>query len=62
MVIKLYFHCKIVNFCLGPNPPNPGLVPRINPGFGFDKSAGNPGLRGPGFGNPKREQRDKRQL
>lgn len=48
VIIKLYFHCKIVNICLGPNPPNPGLVPRVNPGFGFEKSAGYPGLRGPG--------------
>jgi hypothetical protein len=47
MVIKLYFHSKIVNICLGPNP---GLGPRVNPGFGFEKSAGYPGLRGPGFG------------
>ena len=48
MVIMLYFHCKIVNNYPGPNPPNPGLRPRVNPGFGFEKPAGYPGLRGPG--------------
>ena len=55
MVIMLYFHCKTVNNYPGPNPPNPGLRPRVNPGFGFEKPAGYPGLRGPGFGwpNPK---------
>ena len=45
MVIMLYFHCKIVNNYPGPNP---GLGPRVNPGFGFEKPAGYPGLRGPG--------------
>ena len=54
MVIVLYFHCKIVNNYPGPNPPNPGLGPRVNPGFGFEKPAGYPGLRGPGFGCPNR--------
>ena len=48
MVIMLYFHCKIVNNYLGPNSPNSGLGPRVNPGFGFEKPAGYPGLRGPG--------------
>ena len=52
MVIMLYFHCKIVNNYPGPNPPNPGLGPRVNPGFGFEKPAGYPGLRGPEFGCP----------
>ena len=45
----LYFHCKIVNNYPGPNP---GLGPRVNPGFGFEKPAGYPGLRVPGFGCP----------
>ena len=45
MVIMLYFHCKIVNNYPGPNP---GLRPRVNPGFGVEKPAGYPGLRGPG--------------
>ena len=49
MVITLYFHCKIVNNYPGPNT---GLGPRVNPGFGFEKPAGYPGLRGPGFGCP----------
>jgi hypothetical protein len=45
MVITLYFYCKIVNNYLGPNP---GLEPQVNPGFGFEKPAGYPGLWGPG--------------
>ena len=53
MVIMLYFHCKIVNNYPGPNPPNPGLGPRVNPGFGFEKPEGYPGLRGPGCEGPR---------
>jgi hypothetical protein len=56
MVIMLYFHCKIVNNINypGSNPPNPGLGPRVNLGFGFEKPAGCRvyGPRGPGFGSP----------
>ena len=52
MVIMLYFHSKIVNNYPGANPV---LRPRVNPGFGFEKPAGYPGLQGPGFGCPRRD-------